>query len=531
MDNYKLQDFIFEDKLTRLKLLNYESNFHFEKYKVMVYRNHSFELVVNTIKCFLDYAEIKLDFVYSSYDDSLAFNEIEENVDLVILWLDLERYKTKNINSFLTERIKKLNIIYKKNILFIASDKVKGLDKINIIEFPIEEIKEELKDQFYDERLEKVSGTRFSSKALLKISRELGLKWLPALLKPTLKCLIFDLDNTMYKGVLGEDGVYGVKLDDFHYKLQKKIKELKRQGFFICIASKNDYTDVISLFDNRIDFILEKEDFSVIKASWNSKSKSIQEIASELNIGTDSFLFVDDNLGELNTVKIESPGIKTIWAKENTEITYEALCNFPGLLRLNITLEDQLRIRDIAANSEREKTQKTMCRKNYIKSMKMKLIFFINDFSNIKRISELSNKTNQFIFNYKRYSESEIKQLMHEEKSVVISVSLSDKLSNSGIICVVVLFDTGNEAELKECFVSCRALARGIDDSLILGAITIGMRELGTNNLKINFVKGEKNTPAENYIKSKLSKYLKRSDVFSFRLDKNLLEINIKGGK
>ncbi|MEG7382016.1 HAD-IIIC family phosphatase, partial [Bacillus subtilis] len=136
--------------------------------------------------------------------------------------------------------------------------------------------------------------------------------------------MIVDLDNTLYKGVLGEDGVQGVELTQGHIVLQRHLKLFSQQGLFLGIASKNDEIDVRKLLEERVDFVLKPDDFAYIKASWNDKAESIQEIADLLNIHSSSLLFIDDNLGEIVSVLERHPDIKTIWAQDDAEITARA---------------------------------------------------------------------------------------------------------------------------------------------------------------------------------------------------------------
>ena len=153
------------------------------------------------------------------------------------------------------------------------------------------------------------------------ISEDLGLNYIPACLKTPIKAVVFDLDNTLYKGVLGEDGINGIELSEGHRKLQEKVVALSKQGFFICIASKNNEEDVVEMFKKRDDFPLKLEHITKLCVSWNSKADSIKEIQKFLNIGISDMLFVDDNIGELATVKAEHSLINEIHAKDDAQIT------------------------------------------------------------------------------------------------------------------------------------------------------------------------------------------------------------------
>ena len=155
------------------------------------------------------------------------------------------------------------------------------------------------------------------------------------------------------KGVLGEDGYQNIELTQGHKKLQEKIVELSKQGFFICIASKNEERDVIEMFENRSDFPLKLENITKLCVSWNSKADSISQIQKFLNIGIKDILFVDDNMGEIASVKSAHPDINIILAKDDANLTLNVLNNYPRMLKLNINYEDLIRKQDTQANEKR----------------------------------------------------------------------------------------------------------------------------------------------------------------------------------
>jgi len=521
MDNtFELQYFIFESNASRQELINYKPQYVGKNFKVVVYRNHSFELIENTIRPFLDYAEINIDFHYSDYDDSLSFFDLDRSADLVILWLDLSRYDLSDVCGFIQGRVDVLRNFFKKNILLATCCGDCQIADNQVITYSLADWEKRLADKYLDLRLEAFSGTKLSTKTSLCVSRDLGLNWIPALLQPNLKCVVVDLDNTLYRGVLGEDGVDGVVLTENHKKLQDLLVKLHHDGFFVCVASKNDERDVVSLFDKRSDFPLELKHFTKICAHWESKVHSIANIAQSLNIHPNSFVFVDDNIGELLSVSNAYPEIKSIWAKDDASITYDCLLNFPGLLKLQSQVEDGLRSDDIKANDIRQELRKQISNDEYIKMLEIELTYSLNDTSHIPRVTELANKTNQFIFNYKRYSSADVKEQMLTHDCAVVSVSLKDKLSDSGIIGAIFCRKKGHVI-LEECFVSCRALGRGIDKDIVLGALNVATQHLGTQELEITFQEGKRNIPAKKFVMEHLADYHGAIANFSHEINLN----------
>lgn len=524
----ELQEFIFDSTPTRKQLLDY-SPVCDRKFKICVYRNHSFELVEHTIFAYLDYAGIGVEFIYSDYDDSLSFLSLPADTDMLILWLDIGRYKIDDINSFINERLNYLTGIYHKPILFVPFRWEGDIANELVTCYDMKDIAEQIGEKALDLRMEPYTGTCMSAKAITMVSRRLGLNYIPALLMPALKAVVVDLDNTLYRGVLGEDGKDGIELTEGHKALMEKLSELSSQGFFICVASKNEESDVIELFDHRADFPLKRSDLSKLCVSWDSKAESISKIAQYLNIGIDSILFIDDNPGEINSVLSMHPQVHTIRAYDDATKTLEVLNSYPRMMKLASAREDQLRKDDIIANEKRRELQQSMSADEYIRSLGMTLTFVTDCPEQAQRVSELSNKTNQFIFSYGRYSLSDIQDRMAASDHKIITISLSDRLSDSGIIGVCCAAFDGSIIDIEECFVSCRALGRGIDECIVLGAIELACQHFGCRNVKIRFTEGERNLPAKKFLEKNFSTTDSAgAECFEYSFPKDLLNIIIK---
>jgi FkbH-like protein len=343
--------------------------------------------------------------------------------------------------------------------------------------------------------------------------------------RPALKAIVADLDNTLYFGVVGEDGADGVVLTEGHRKLQGQLKQLRDQGFFLCIASKNDRRDINALFAKRADFPLRVDDFTKICASWSSKAVMIAEIAEFLNIHTSAMLFIDDNIGELQTASASYPDLRLLMAYPDAEQTSRALKNYPGLLKLSSTSEDLLRGADVQANERRAALKSTMSREEYLRSLDVKLTFSADNLRHAERVAELAGKTNQFIFSYKRYKRYEVEALARSGSAAVVTVAMKDKLCDSGVIGACVGVARDSYAEIEELFVSCRALGRGLDDVIALGAIAVVCEKLGADKVKIDFVRGERNTPARRFFDAKLKRLSDGAALFSYKFPENTVTI------
>ncbi|MDR2639442.1 MAG: HAD-IIIC family phosphatase [Helicobacteraceae bacterium] len=521
---------LFAKELKRLDILSLPKNKSARSVTITVHRNHSFETIASVLNAFLNFAELEAEFIYSAYDDSLNFTP-EQKGDLHLIYIDLLRYKTDDITGFIADRAAALRSKTKAPILIVYLEKNNAIDlKTDISDcfaFSLKPILDDLGLAAYDLAKEPYSGTRLSNKASLEIARYLGLKLIPALLLTPLKAIVCDLDNTLYQGVLGEDGIENLKPN---LALQQAIKELKQSGFFLAIASKNEEIDAKLAFEKRSDFILKFDDFAATQINWNSKRDNIIKIAKTLNIGADAMLFIDDNPAEIQNV--EGTGVKTILASSE-ESALAQLRFYPRLTKLKILAEDSLRDKDARSNIEREKLAKTLSQKEYFEKLGVKLRFSVDNYNQCARIAELFGKTNQFILTYKRYNQSEIKELMLSSDSRVITIAMSDNLSDSGIIAIMAAHKQGALLELDDMVVSCRALGRNIENIALPFMFDLAAKGLKTDNkIIINYKKGERNAPAFAYLAALTDQPLESQGRFVYdipeRIDTSGLEITIE---
>ena len=242
-------DELLSPKVSRMEILKYKilSN-TLRTIHVSVYRNHAFEGMESMLQVFLKISGLQVEFVYSNYDDSFHFSTLHESNDLNLLWIDFSHYTE---TSWFKDKVKQLKKISPKPILVYYT----GAEELDINnEYAIcvssQEVEHELGRAFVDlEKLE-YSGTRLSAKALIKIAQQLGFKYIPSFFRTPIKAIMVDMDNTLYAGVLGEDGVENVIPN---LRFQKQLKTLKDKGVLLGLVSKNDYEDARQLFEFRKD--------------------------------------------------------------------------------------------------------------------------------------------------------------------------------------------------------------------------------------------------------------------------------------
>ncbi|NUM33470.1 MAG: HAD-IIIC family phosphatase [Candidatus Brocadiae bacterium] len=488
---------LFLQDYKRSDLLALKCSKDHKQYKIQIHRNHSFEMIASVLAPFLDFAEIQASFIYSDYDDSLGYAHKEES-DLELIWLDISRYKQIDLVSFLAERIVALRKKSQSPILLLHTGEMdlSGLMALvpDFYLFSILETIACLKEKMFDLEKADFTGTRLSHKACLLLAKRIGLSYIPSLLKPTLKAIVLDLDNTLYQGVLAEDGIENLLLTPEHRILQEYLKNFKNRGFLLCLSSKNEESDVLEMFSRRDDFPLKLSDFSISEINWLPKEQNILKISQKLNIGLDSMLFIDDNIAEIQSVEM-ALGMKTILAKSPQEVV-RILEYYPGLLKKTLSKEDQLRNSDIKANHIRQAMAKELSLVEYFQTLSIKLLFFVSSHDHLPRAVELLNKTNQFILNYRRYNPSQINRISMDSNFCIITISMSDSLSDSGIIAVVIAAVKNGRLFIDEIAISCRALGRKLESFMILNACKIAQKKLNTDNLVyFPYQKGDRNKP------------------------------------
>ncbi len=512
---------IFSSQPKRLDILNQQKQEVTRNIRIVVYRNHSFEIISSLINSFMNFWSAESEFIYSDYDDSLNFQY--KNSDVQIIWIDTNRYNSEIAESFLIDRIKVLRSFSNIPILVLyLGDKQLNLNNIttDCYAFWVDRELKDLGESAYDMQKLEYSGTRLSNRGCIRLAQIIGLRYLYAILNPPLKAIIVDLDNTLYSGILGEDGIVSLKQ---YEDVQQKLKSLKQQGFFLCISSKNEEDDVRKMFSERIDFKLSWDDFTFTQINWNSKAENILKISNNLNINTDAILFIDDNPAEIENVRAQIPNIKTILA-ENPESTIQMLDCYPGLLKLWTSNEDSLRSKDIQANVERLALAKQLSPKEYFEKLGIELIFSLDMADQKTRALELLGKTNQFILAYKRYKETEVNDFICDETKCLATIHMKDNLSDSGIITILVAHkDEKNHLVLDDLVVSCRALGRNLENIMLPKLFQLVMHKLNcNNNMYIPYKKGERNTPALSWLSKLTNMSLENSGSVIYQIPEEI---------
>ena len=319
------------------------------------------------------------------------------------------------------------------------------------------------------------------------------------------KCIVLDLDNTLWGGIIGEDGFNGIKLGDdpigrSFVEFQRRLLALNQRGIILAINSKNNYDDAIEVIKKHPNMILREENFASIKINWNDKVSNQKEIVEELNIGSDSMVFFDDDPINREYMKKSIPEVLTPDIPNDSSQYAKILMEMNDFEILNITEEDTQR--HTMYNEQRKRTEfQTQIADfdEFLKQLNVSVNIKKADDFTIPRISQLTLKTNQFNLTTRRYQEEEIRKFAMDDKKIVRCAEIIDKFGNNGITGVYIV-NKNNEKEwiIDTFLLSCRVMSRGVEDG-ILSQIIQKARNDGVKIIKGEFIPTKKNKPAENF--------------------------------
>ena len=473
------------------------------------------------------------------------FDNYISQLDLRIDYLKIIKDKYPNINIIyfnLTKKNDFINDFYnelnKKILNFNEKIEKKCLNS-QIQIFDIQSISNHIGIRhFYDDEKNYLAKTLYSEYALNLISKELS-KQIYVTQNVKKKCLVLDLDNTLWGGVLGEDGTYSIKLGNSYEgekftRFQKYLKDLSNKGIILAILSKNNLEDVKECFKKNTNMILSLNDFITYRVNWREKYLNINEIASELNIGKDSIVFFDDSKFERDQMKKMNPEINVINVPKDASNFIESIEDtafFKSQKNLNEDLKKKKQYKIISKfNSSKAKFKDT---DSFLKSLKMKLSISKINNRNFERCVQMSNKTNQFNLTNLRFTETSLKNYLKKNKSISLVGSLQDKFGNHGTTCMAIARKSNNIYIIDTFLLSCRIFGRKVEYTLLAELF----KKLKDKTTIINgiFNKSKKNKEfanffIENGFKTKSKKYFeknirdfnyKKSGLFKISYEKN----------
>ncbi|VAX26988.1 Polyketide synthase modules and related proteins [hydrothermal vent metagenome] len=332
------------------------------------------------------------------------------------------------------------------------------------------------------------------------------LPYIKSMMSMTKKCLVLDLDNTLWGGVIGEDGLEGIHLGPTpegrpFLEFQHYILSLFDRGVILAINSKNNFEDAIKVIREHPDMILREKHFAAMRINWDDKISNIQSIAEEINIGLGSLVFLDDDRLNQEMVRTACPDVLVPVLPEDPSLYLKTLMDIDDFNSLHLTDEDKNKGQMYAAQKRRKEIKKTTTDlSGYLKQLKTKItIEEANPFT-MPRISQLTQKTNQFNMTTKRYLEEDIKALAIRKDVMVLSLKAEDKFGDNGITGVAIVKKGSERWEIDSFLLSCRVLGRKIEETFLAYIIEKAKNEKA-KILVGSFIPTQKNVPARGFFK------------------------------
>ena len=446
---------------------------------------------LNSRNTFADNIIQKLRMYYETVNQRLKTNILQFN------FVELDdrifgNYGNKIDNSFIYQ-IRKLNLL-----LMELSENIK-----NVFVIDLEWLQNTYgRKNLYDDKMYYIAKMPISTNLLPEAAKQIVdvIKSLKGRIK---KCIILDLDNTLWGGVIGDDGLNKIQIGELclghaFSDFQMWLKELKNRGIILAICSKNNEDIAKEPFEKHPEMVLRLEDISMFVANWDDKATNIKHIQETINIGMDSIVFIDDNPFERNLVKSLIPDITVPDLPEDPSQYLSYLKELNLFETASYSENDKDRTKQYQAEVGRETMKSTYSDFNdYLKSLEMVgTVHEFNEFE-VPRISQLTQRSNQFNLRTIRYTEAEIENIINDKNYVTLSFSLKDKFGDYGLISGVIMKKQDDDTLFIDTWLmSCRVLKRGMEEFIINNVVNKAKEE-GYSKIIGEYIKTPKNAMVE----------------------------------
>ncbi len=320
------------------------------------------------------------------------------------------------------------------------------------------------------------------------------------------KCLVLDSDNTLWGGVIGEDGLDGIKLDrneypgKAFYDFQTSVLHLKDRGVLVALCSKNNEADVFEVLDKHPACQLKRSHFAAWRVNWQDKATNIAALANELNLGLDSFVFVDDSPVECGLIRQMLPQVTVLPVPDKLH-AYPPLLLKDGLFdTLSVTSEDRVRTAHYQSETLRNEARSDSgSLEDYLASLQTHAIVHRARADEIPRVSQLTQKTNQFNLTTRRYSERAIEEFAEGRNSAVFTLTAKDKFGDLGLVGVMIFTRTDHVGHIDTFLMSCRALGRRLESAMAAHCLDVLGTDWNIEAWEAQFVPTRKNAQVADF--------------------------------
>jgi FkbH-like protein len=318
------------------------------------------------------------------------------------------------------------------------------------------------------------------------------------------KVLVTDLDNTLWGGVIGEDGMEGIQVGPeypgaAYQALQRAMLDLFQRGVILAVCSKNNLSDAMTALEHHPGMLLRPQYFAALRINWHDKAQNLVEIAAELNVGMDAIAFIDDSPIERARVRAELPEVTVIEMPKDPMDYAQALRESPVFERLSLSVEDRERGHYYAEQRQRVELERSASSlEDFYRSLRQEIEVATVTSKTLARVAQLTQKTNQFNLTTRRYSEQQILEMTASPDWRVYSVRVQDRFGDNGLVGVAITRDADEVCEIEAFLMSCRVIGRTVETAL-LSFLVERARSTGMKQLQGWFLPTKKNDPAKDF--------------------------------
>ena len=364
------------------------------------------------------------------------------------------------------------------------------------------------KARAYSPKLYYLARMEWHESALPRLAEEIH-RYVRALLGRTRKCLVLDLDNTLWGGVVGEDGADAIKVgkgnavDEAYFAFQQYVRSLKHRGVILALASKNNPGDVVEAFQRRSDMPLKLDDFAAREINWEPKHENLARIATALNIGVDSLVFADDSPAECALIKEMLPEVEVVHLAGDPARFVDLLEQRAAFERLEITEEDRRKTQSYLENQTRAGLhQSAGSLESYLTGLETRIVARRPSQRDAGRIHQLFNKTNQFNVTTKRYTPAEVAGFMASDAHDLWVVDVADRFGDLGTVGLILIDRSASDARIDSFVMSCRAMGREVETAIMNELKREYLQSQRCPALVAQYTPTRKNQPVERFFDS-----------------------------
>ena len=354
----------------------------------------------------------------------------------------------------------------------------------------------------YDPRGESLGRIPYTPQAFAALGTRVA-RTIYSSTRPAAKVIVVDCDNTLWEGVCGEDGVAGLRVGEAHRALQRFLIGQQQLGQLICLCSKNDEADVLEVFRSRTDFDLTLEHITSWRVNWQSKSMNLRALAAELELGLDSFVFIDDNPAEVAEVRAGCPEVVTVrFPAEEAQVTRLLRNLWPCDRRQRVTAEDQQRTAMYRQSAERTRFRERAATFDaFIAGLNLDVLIEPLSATTLGRAAQLTERTNQFNFSTIRRSEAQLRALVDDATLEFHTIRVADRFGDYGLVGLTGVRNEGDRLFVDTFLLSCRVLGKGVEHQAVAHVGNLAVSR-GLSRVVIPYVPTRRNLPALQFAQS-----------------------------